>query len=106
MGQQAESGVFGIEPETVAQAARIIASSGGDLHGTGRKLQFTGGLPRNALPGGLAAAALVYAAVRVSGAVSGESAETTRSAAALRSYVAAVATAERESAVTLGVDRP
>lgn len=102
MGQQTGAGVFGIGPEAVEQAARVIADLGGDLHGTGRRLQLTGGPPRSALPGGLAAVALAAAAVRVGGAAAGEGAAATADAESLRRYVSAVTTADRESAADLG----
>lgn len=103
MGQH---GVFSIEPETVEQAAQIIADSGDALHGAGKSLQVTGVPLPTALPGGLAFAALGVAAVTVGGVTAGEGTALSGTAAGLRSYLTAVTTADRESADALGGCRP
>lgn len=95
------SGVFGIEPAAVEQAAGELTGYGDQMEAAGRLLQVTGAAPPKALPGGLAAKALAVAATTVSRSVTGEGATACDTADSLRTFVDTVCTAETEAATDL-----
>lgn len=98
---QAGSGVFGIEPAAVEQAAGELTGYGDQMEAAGRLLRFTGVAPPTALPGGLVAKALAVAATTVSRSVTGEGTAACATADSLLTFVDTVRTAEAEAATDL-----
>lgn len=95
------SGVFGIEPTAVEQAAGELTGYGDQLGRTGKLLQVTGVAPPGALPGGLAAKSLAVAAVSVARSATGLGDAACTTADSLRTFVSAVRTAEADAAADL-----